>query len=39
LIRARNETLPVAAARISNPERFARWNQSLKRSPTTNGLF
>jgi hypothetical protein len=33
-----NKALPVVAMRVNNPDWFARWNQSLKRSPNSNRL-
>jgi hypothetical protein len=37
-IRSHNETLSVVAMRVNNPDWFAPWNQSLKRSPNSNRL-
>jgi hypothetical protein len=33
-----NETLSVVAVCVSNPDRFARWNPLLRRSPTPTGF-
>jgi hypothetical protein len=37
-IRVHNETLSVVAMRINQSRLFARWNQSLRRSPNSNRL-
>ena len=37
-IRTHNETLSVAAMRVSNENRAARWNPKLTRSPNSNRL-
>jgi len=33
-----NQTLSIAVMRVNNPDRSARWNQSLTRSPISNPL-
>jgi hypothetical protein len=38
-IRADNETLFVAAMRVCNPDRSARWNQSLRHSPMSSRVY